>query len=416
MRDRSRRLVAGAFPRPLSRALLFVLLVVFPACSQEPPAGKSPGAAVRPEDRQRSEQLAQRGQRFLTDGLQDQAAKILEEARRLDPASVPAGLALARAYRLQSRFAAARTVLEEMVCSPAAEPADRTRARESLVELLLEAGDLDSAETALQPLQQGEERSAVTQRLAGVLAYRRGDLPASISALREAIRLAPEDSQSRAALGLALLQSGKLEEAAEQLEEAVRLDPDSQAAVINLAKAYQRLGRPEDAAKTSERFRSLYDTKSVRQKVGPLRAKGMEAYEAGRLDEALGSFQQVLRLAPRDPQALAQTGSVLLAMQRLDEAQVSLEQSLSILPENDFALTELARVHALRNDLPTAIELLQRAARANPAAAQPHYFLAGIYLAQGRRQEFLKEKEIYQRLQRASPGDSLMPLPDVGSP
>jgi len=124
----------------------------------------------------------------------------------------------------------------------------------------------------------------------------------------------------------------------------------------------------------------------------------------------------VLRLAPRDPQALAQTGSVLLAMQRLDEAQVSLEQSLSILPENDFALTELARVHALRNDLPTAIELLQRAARANPAAAQPHYFLAGIYLAQGRRQEFLKEKEIYQRLQRASPGDSLMPLPDVGSP
>jgi tetratricopeptide (TPR) repeat protein len=186
------------------------------------------------------------------------------------------------------------------------------------VELLLEAGDLGSAETALQPLQQGEEPSAVTQRLAGVLAYRRGDLPASISALSEAIRLAPEDSQSHAALGLALLQSGKLQEAADQLEEAVRLDPGSQAAVINLAKAYQRLGRPEDAAKTSERFRSLYDTKSVRQKLGPLRAKGMEAYEAGRLDEALGSFQQVLRLAPRDPQALAQAGSVLLAMQRLE--------------------------------------------------------------------------------------------------
>lgn len=395
---------------------MFILLVLFPACSQEPPAGKSPGAAARPEDRQQSEQLAQRGQRFLNDGLLDQAARILEEARRLDPASVPAGLALAQAYRLQSRFAAARTVLEEIVSSPATEAADRTRARESLVELLLEAGDLGSAETALQPLLQGKEPSAATQRLAGLLAYRRGDLPAAISALREAIRLAPEDSQSRAALGLALLQSGKLEEAADQLQEAVRLDPDSQAAVINLAKAYQRLGRTEDAAKTTERFRGLYDAKSVRQKVGPLRSKGIEAYEAGRLDEALGSFQQVLSLAPRDPQALAQAGSVLLAMQRLDEAQASLEQSLNILPENDFALTELARVHALRNDLPTAIELLQRAARANPAAAQPHYFLALIYLAQGRRQEFLKEKEVYQRLQSASPGDSLIPLPDVGSP
>lgn len=415
MRGRSRRLVAAAFPRLLPRALLFVLLVFSPAC-QQPPAGKSPGAAVRPEDRQRSEQLSQRGQRFLTDGLQDQAAKILEEARRLDPASAPAGLALARAYRLQSRFAAARTVLEEILSAPAIEAADREGARESLVEVLLEAGDLESAEKAIQPRLEEGTPSAATRRLAGVVAYRKGDLPASISHLKEAIRLAPEDAQARAALGLALLQAGSLEEAARTLEEAVRLDPDSQAAVINLAKAYQRMGRGEEAAKVLERFRSLYDSKSVSQKLGPLRAKGMQAYNAGRLDEALGSFREVLRLAPRDPQALAQEGSVLLAMQRLDEAQASLEQSLSILPNNDFALTELARVHALRNDLPTAIELLQRATRANPAAAQPHYFLAGIYLAQGRRQDFLREKEVYQRLQRASPGDSLMPLPDGGTP
>ena len=408
----STRIVAW---RLQARVLVLGLLALAPACSSQPTSSRSQVVQARPEERAKSDRLVQRGVRFLTDGLQDEAAKVLEEARRLNPASVPAGLALARAYRLQSRFTASRNILEEILDSPTTEEADRSRARESLVEVLLEAGDLDSAEKALQPVLQEKIPSATTRRLAGVVAYRNGNLTASVSELREAIRLAPEDAQARAALGLALLQAGKLEEAAASLEEAVRLDPDSQAAVINLAKAYQRLGRADEAAKASERFRKLYDSKSVRQKLGPLRAKGMQAYEAGRLDEALGSFHEVLRLAPRDPQALAQAGAVLLAMQRLDEAQASLEQSLSILPNNDFALTELARVHALRNDLPTAIDLLERAARANPTAAQPHYFLAGIYLAQGRRQDFLKEKEVYQRLQRASPGDALMPLPD-GTP
>ena len=399
----------------LVRVLVLCLLALVSGCSPGTTRSKSQTAQARPEEREKCDRLVQRGQRFLTDGLQDDAARVLEEARRLNPASVPAGLTLARAYRLQSRFAAARTVLEEILSAEAIEEEDRRRARESLVEVLLEAGDLSSAEKSIQPLLKEKNPPATTRRLAGIVAYRNGDLPGSVSQLREAVRLAPEDAQARAALGLTLLQAGSLEEAAATLEEAVRLDPDSQAAVINLAKAYQRLGRADEAAKASQRFQKVYDSKTVRQKLRPLRAKGMQAYEAGRLDEALGSFHEVLRLAPRDPQALAQAGAVLLAMQRLDEAQASLEQSLSILPNNDFALTELARVHALRNDLPTAIGLLERAARANPTAAQPHYFLAGIYLAQGRRQDFLKEKEVYQRLQRASPGDALMPLPD-GTP
>ena len=416
MSRNSRRSPLGATPPRLARVLVLGLLALLPSCSRQPTSSHGQSAPLPPEVQRHFDQLLQRGQRFLADGLQDEAAKVLEQARRLDPASATAGLALARAYRLQSRLAAARGLLEEILGSPATASADRTRARESLVEVLLDSGDLASAETALQPLREAEHPSAVTLRLAGIVAYRKGDLAVSIADLKEAIRLAPDDAQARAALGLALLQSGNLQEAAGALEEAVRLDADSQTAVINLAKVYQRLGRSEDASTVLERFRGLYEMRSARQKLGPLRAKGMAAYEAGRLDEALASFQEALRLAPRDPQALAQAGSVLLAMQRLDEAQASLEQSLSILPGNDFALTELARVHALRNDLPAAIDLLQKAARANPAAAQPHYFLAGIYLSQGRRQEFLKEKAIFQQLQSKSPADALLPLPDGGTP
>jgi tetratricopeptide (TPR) repeat protein len=103
-------------------------------------------------------------------------------------------------------------------------------------------------------------------------------------------------------------------------------------------------------------------------------------------------------------------------MRRLDEARQSLEASLSIKPDNDFALTELARVQALREDLPAAIELLQRAAKVNPRAPEPHYFLAGIYLSQGKQKEFEAERDAYQRLQANFPGAPLAPLPGSGGP
>ncbi|MCI0657191.1 MAG: hypothetical protein L0170_08990, partial [Acidobacteria bacterium] len=167
--------------RPLLvRVLVLCQLALVPACSPRPTSSKSQIAQARPEEREKSDRLVQRGQRFLTDGLQDDAARVLEEARRLNPASVPAGLALARAYRLQSRFSAARTALEEILSSPAIEEDDRRRARESLVEVLLEAGDLSSAEKSVQPLLQEKNPTATTRRLAGVVAYRSGDLPASI--------------------------------------------------------------------------------------------------------------------------------------------------------------------------------------------------------------------------------------------
>jgi len=325
-------------------------------------------------------------------------------------------MALARAYRQEDRFSAARRTLEDVLGLPSGAEADRIRARQALVELFLDSGDLLAAADACRPLIETGRPSAVARRLAGVVAYRAGDLGTAVSELGEATRLAPEDPGAHAALGLAFLQAGRLEEAALSLEEAERLDPDSQTAVSNLAKVYDRLGRPEQAEQALVRYRSLYERKSVRQKTGPLRARAVEAYNAGRLEEALAGFREVLRLAPRDPQAMTQAGSVLLALERLDEAQASLEESLRIQPENDYSLTELARVRALRQDLPAALELLQRAVRANPTAPEPHYFLAGIYLSQGRREDFQRERKAYLELRGNAPADTLRPLPEGETP
>ena len=79
-------------------------------------------------------------------------------------------------------------------------------------------------------------------------------------------------------------------------------------------------------------------------------------------------------------------------------------------------LTEIDHVAIAVEDLPAAIDLLQKAVAVNPAAPEPHYFLAGIYMAQGRQEEFRKEKEAFLRLGGGSAADSLHPLPGGGSP
>ena len=383
--------------------------------------GETSKPAVRsgtstPEQRRQSAALVQRGLRFLSDDLGREALEALETAHRLDPDSTAASLALAQAYQREDRFAAARSLLQELSESKEVTAEESWRAREALAGLLLDAGDLPAARRVCEVLLKSGRPSAAALRLSGVTAYRDGNLERAVADLRGAARLAPQDPSVFAALGLALLQSGDLPSAAAALERAESLDPNAQAPVGNLAKAYERMGRHDDAEAAMRRFQELYEHKSSRRRLDPLRAQALEAYDAGRLEEALGIFQKMLALAPRDPQTLAQTGSVLLALRRLDEARQSLETSLSIKPDDDFALMELARVHALREDLPAAIELLQRATRINPNAPEPHYFLAGIYLSQGKQKEFEVERDAYRRLQANSAGAPLAPLPGSGPP
>jgi Flp pilus assembly protein TadD len=400
--------------RPILPALL---LLCAAGCGGGEPTStrETPPPAGQPVDPARRELLLRRGLQSLADGIPDQAVRLLEKAREGDPSSGEIGVALGRAYLAADRYAAARELLEEIAGSPEATPAQRVEARQVLSELFLKEGDLAGARTACAPLL-GASPSARTLRIAGTIAYREGRQDEARARLEEAVRLDPSDAEAWTGLGLARLLPGDAAGAAAALEEAVRRDPENHTALSNLSKAYDRLGRAEEARAVRERYRAVYDLKSVRQKVGPLRARGVEAYDAGRMGEALRSFEEILALSPKDAQAHAQTGAVLLAMERHAEAERHLRAAIEIRPDEDFALTQLGRLLALRNDFPGAIEMLERAARANPHAPEPHYFLAGIYYAQRRREDFLRERAAYERLRGASPGGEALPLPGEGSP
>ena len=392
------------------------------ACKREGASARQESSPVlegAPAGADRSAFLLNRGLKFLADGQNEEAEKALELARQADSSSPKIAVALGRAYVAGKKFEKAEKLLQTVITSAGAPAEEQSRARELLVELLLAKGELGPAEQACAPLLQGDNVSAVAHRLSGMIEYRKGDpesLKRSVSELKEATRMAPSDSEAATALGLALLKVNDLPGAATALEEAGRLDPDSEAAASNLAKVYEMQGRSQEAESARKRFQEIHDRKSVRQKVGPLRAKGVDAFNEGRLDEALSSFQEILKITPRDPQTLAQIGSIFLLMQKLDDAESFLRRALEVRPEDDFALTELGRVRALRNDLPGAIELLERAARSNPDAPEPHYFLAGIFYSQQRKEDFVREKAAFERLRRTNPVAGLMELPEAPGP
>ena len=117
--------------------VLFLIpgLLLGTGCREQTPSPSSSTASVStpPEQRDKSAALVQRGNRFLSDDLGGEAVRVLEEARRLDPASTEAALALASAYRVEDRFAASKKTLEELLASGSAPLAQRVRAREALV-------------------------------------------------------------------------------------------------------------------------------------------------------------------------------------------------------------------------------------------------------------------------------------------
>lgn len=367
--------------------------------------------ALSPE----SDELFKRGVQLLADGQETEAADALEKAYSLSPDSARVVVALSRAYRNDKNFSAAQDRLEDFLDSfPPTTPGGE-RAGRALVEVFLDQGELSQAGETLLPLMELEPVAAATLTLAGRLAYLEGDLESAGAHLDRAVAAGPDEADAHSWRGKVLLQQGGLEEASRSLLRALEIDPDSQDALHNLAKVYERRGMNEEANETRERFQEVLERKSARQRLAPVRARGVEDYNTGRFDKALESFRTILEVAPRDPQALAHAGSALLALGRLPQAEKLLDRAVEVQPSNDFAWTELGRLHAVRNNLPRAIEMLTRATDANPSAPQPHYFLAGIYYAQGRAADYRREKAAYERLSEGSPPGSLMALPEAPS-
>lgn len=118
-------------------------------------------------------------------------------------------------------------------------------------------------------------------------------------AFREAARSEPSDADAWANRGAALLLAGRIREATGSLREALEVDSHHAVALNNLGIAYLRSGQAKSAAVNLQRAAKHLESPTVLLNL----AKVLESERTR--SKALEAYDHLLRLKPRDSEALA---------------------------------------------------------------------------------------------------------------
>ncbi|MBW3628392.1 MAG: protein kinase [Gemmatimonadetes bacterium] len=94
--------------------------------------------------------------------------------------------------------------------------------------------------------------------------------------------------------------------------------------------------------------------------------RGIEVFREGRVDEALGLFQEALDLAPDNAEIRQNVGIALERLNRVDDARDFLADAIQRNPALTNAYGALSQVHLARNDTTAAIAALEQYVRRAP--------------------------------------------------
>ena len=142
----------------------------------------------------------------------------------------------------------------------------------------------------------------------------------------------------------------------------------------------QIVARPRDTVQWTLYYPPVLDTRpSDFQPPSPVPwqervRKSMEFYEAGDLEKALASIEEVTEV--RDPRFFTYRASLLLSVGRVDEARTDLQRALQIAPDNSQALALESIIAVAQNEKEKALGLARRAVEAEPRSASARIALS----------------------------------------
>jgi tetratricopeptide (TPR) repeat protein len=114
---------------------------------------------------------------------------------------------------------------------------------------------------------------------------------------------------------------------------------------------------------------------------------GQALQESGSIQEALGHFEEVVRLEPDRATSHLNLGLVLGMLGRMDEAESHLRRAVQLDPQDAVAHTDLATLLARRGQVEEALGLFDEALAFHPNDAATHYNLGGVLMKQGQVEE-----------------------------
>ena len=195
-------------------------------------------------------------------------------------------------------------------------------------------------------------------------------------------------------LGQAFLREGEYSKAELALTRALKLKPESPQTLYLLAQAYSNELRPLDALDLLVRANKLAPENpdilflmariSISQKYFedaiPLLEKGLEIapqrtdfraalgesyYKSDKIDKAIEEFKKLIEVEP-SPRSYAFLGLSYTYLGRFDKAKQSFQNGLKLDPRNSFCLFHLGYIAKLQGDSADAEAIFQKVLRSNP--------------------------------------------------
>src|SRR2546429_2293110 len=184
---------------------------------------------------------------------------------------------------------------EGYLTTPAPDP--RGRPMEST--FLARSGFEEEAIKVLHTAAELHPEVSLLKRTLGLALLRSGHHAAAADALQEAAHRDPKDTDAEVGRGAALLLAGRTREAIGVLRETLETDPTRADALNNLRVAYLGMGRMKSAAVNLERAAKHRESPRILLNLGKVLE---EAHEPA---EAVRAYEQVLKLRPKDSEAVA---------------------------------------------------------------------------------------------------------------
>jgi len=209
-----------------------------------------------------------------------------------------------------------------------------------------------------------------------------------------------EFGRNNLSLGSAFFQRGYYGQAAAAFEDALANEPSSAEAHYGLGSAYLKQDKLSDARASFERAANL-PAAYPNTTTNALNNLGLLAAREGRGDEAIGYFQEALRLDPEYWIALENLGNAYRQQRRWQEARAVLERAVAARPQEAEANYSLAMVYAQTDDTGRAYDYLQKALAARSAYPEALNNL-GVLLLRTRRRDEAVEK--FEECIRVAPG------------